>query len=304
VDEAIAPLAGIRFADLAIFIAVARRGSITGAARVLALNPSHVSKVISRLERELHSTLLHRGRLGAALTDAGRRILPELEDVVERLRRLSYASRELPPELTIGVSNELSAAVLPRIAASVPGIRLRIVEIQVAADLGTLVADATVDVLVAEALDGLPSQWVTAPVGKIRRTLLGAPALLATLGRPPLPAASVRNTPLVTVGPAHMHDRCPIPSHESLPGHEAPSLELALSIAARSGQLIFVSELAARPYLHAGALVEIPVAGCVVFENVSVACDGNRVRARVFKTIQNAVRAVLGEAGSLQLRRQ
>ncbi|HKA86484.1 MAG TPA: LysR family transcriptional regulator [Haliangiales bacterium] len=70
--------------QLQAFAAVARAGSFTRAAAGLHLSQPALSRRITGLEEELETLLFVRGRAGAALTDAGRRLL----DFVEAQRAL------------------------------------------------------------------------------------------------------------------------------------------------------------------------------------------------------------------------
>lgn len=71
---------------------VARQGSFSAAADALSYTQSAVSQQIATLERETGTTLVHRGRGGVQLTDAGRALVGHTEVVVARL---AEAEREL-----------------------------------------------------------------------------------------------------------------------------------------------------------------------------------------------------------------
>ena len=94
-------LTDLRIADLVTLLAVRRTGSVTGAARELKVSPSQVSKAITRLEGELHVKLLIRGARGVTPSDACLRIVPQLEDVVTRLRDIHRKQADQTHELTI-----------------------------------------------------------------------------------------------------------------------------------------------------------------------------------------------------------
>jgi len=63
-------------ADLRVFEAVARLGSMSRAAAELNTVQSNVTARIRQLEDELDAALFHRSSRGVVLTDAGRRLLP------------------------------------------------------------------------------------------------------------------------------------------------------------------------------------------------------------------------------------
>ena len=61
--------------DLRIFLAVAREGSISGAAKRIKVQHSTVSRRIKVLEQQLGTRLIERKASGYELTSAGRRAL-------------------------------------------------------------------------------------------------------------------------------------------------------------------------------------------------------------------------------------
>jgi molybdate transport repressor ModE-like protein len=70
---------------LRVLCEVARQGSLTAAARALAYSPSAVSQQITMLEREVDAVLLERVHRGVVLTDAGRVLVQEAEEIFVRL---------------------------------------------------------------------------------------------------------------------------------------------------------------------------------------------------------------------------
>jgi DNA-binding transcriptional LysR family regulator len=65
--------------DIAVFLALARHRSLTGAARELAVNHSTIGRRMRVLEIALDCKLFERTRSGFLLTDAGHRLLKEAE---------------------------------------------------------------------------------------------------------------------------------------------------------------------------------------------------------------------------------
>ena len=106
---------------LQAFAAVARAGSFTAAAQTLHLSQPALSRRIVGLEEQLETTLLVRGRAGASLTAAGRRLL----DFVEAQRALEEELLgDLEPSPVsyrgvvriAGLSSMVPAVVLPALA--------------------------------------------------------------------------------------------------------------------------------------------------------------------------------------------
>ena len=89
-----APIRRPRLDELETFLLAAKHGSLTEAAAVLKLSKTAVAKRIRSLEALVGQRLLDRGPRGATLTEHGRRLVPEVEELLresERLfERLSY----------------------------------------------------------------------------------------------------------------------------------------------------------------------------------------------------------------------
>jgi DNA-binding transcriptional LysR family regulator len=121
---------------LEVFRAVARHGSITGAARELRFTQSAVSRQIAVLEADLGAVLFDRLARGVALTEEGRCLLPHAEAVLDRLataRRDLDATRGLGRgRLRVGAFPTAVAALVPRALASFreahPDVDLSLVE--------------------------------------------------------------------------------------------------------------------------------------------------------------------------------
>jgi len=104
----------MNLSDLATFVQVADRGTLSGAAKALGVPKSTVSRRVSRLEDALGVPLLVRSARAVALTDDGRRLharsapaLRELDDVEREVtERLGAPAGRLrltaPPDITHG----------------------------------------------------------------------------------------------------------------------------------------------------------------------------------------------------------
>src|SRR3954465_16010521 len=71
--------------DLSIFVAVARAGSLSGAASQLHLPKSSVSRALARLEAALNQQLVHRTTRRLRLSEAGEALLARAEPLVTSL---------------------------------------------------------------------------------------------------------------------------------------------------------------------------------------------------------------------------
>lgn len=175
--------------ELVVFVRVVQVGSIRGAAEVLGMPKSTVSRKLIDLEDRLDSRLLQRTTRKLGLTDAGRvyydhgvRIVAEIENA-ER----AVASQHEAPRGLLRVTAPLNLAVLGPIISSYlaryPEVRLE------------LSANARVVDLVEENFDlGIragnlaDSSLIAKSLGMIERILVATPVYLKRRGRPRSPA--------------------------------------------------------------------------------------------------------------------
>lgn len=107
-------------------------GSLTAAARALRVSQPTLSGAIQGLERELRTTLLHRGRNGVQLTEAGHVVLRHAAEILLRVEMIEQGVRGVESELrgrfVIGCHESLGAYFLPGFMADFmrasPGIEL------------------------------------------------------------------------------------------------------------------------------------------------------------------------------------
>ncbi|MFX4271944.1 LysR family transcriptional regulator [Propionibacteriaceae bacterium Y1685] len=90
-------------AGLDAFRGVARKGSFTGAAESLGLPQPVVSRRVAALETELGVTLFERNSRSVMITDAGSRILPRADDVLDQIARIRRLASEEQAELIMAV---------------------------------------------------------------------------------------------------------------------------------------------------------------------------------------------------------
>ena len=278
----------LRFGDLATFLAVRRHASISAAARALRVTPSQVSKAIARLEWHFGASLLTRAPRGVTLSESGERLLPRLQEVVERLQGIEPAA-ETVPEISVAAPSYLSSVFVPVIATSLPGVRVRGVELPPAL-IRAYASEGTFDLALTIGLQRLPKTWSSVRVGEVRTALYASPAVGKSFGRGPVDPA--RLTEHAFVRPVNsfngqvvrIDDGCPLGA-ERKQGHEAQTIAIGLALAARTGQLVFGPAIAARASVDQGTVVEVPVRGWDVSEPLFVSCNGDRVLARVQRAV-------------------
>lgn len=109
------------FACIEAFVAVARHGSFTAAARVLHVSQPGVTRQVQRFERDLGVSLLERGGSCCRLTPAGQTVLPWAEEMLARrqslLSRLHGAASSLAGALRITASTTPGEFLVPELVA-------------------------------------------------------------------------------------------------------------------------------------------------------------------------------------------
>ncbi len=293
----------LRLADLLTLLAVQRTGSISGSARELGVTPSQVSKAIARLERHFGVRLLTRGAHGVVATAAGRQVLPRVASAVAELRATSSVRDDHAPtfELTVAGPSYLVAHVVPAIAASLPGARLRGLEMAPANVRASLAENVFDLALLPGPVDKLPPSWTHDRVGALRVALMARPAYAGRLE--PLPLTTDRVRPLPFIGPTRtggerlvaLTDDCPLPLEQRWVAHEAQTIGAALELAAETDTVVFGPVAAARRYLEAGLVVEVPVVDWDVRSPLQVVCNGERVLARARAAAVRAARRVCAQ---------
>lgn len=121
--------------QLTYFLAAARHGSFSGAARELHLAQPSVSEQVRQLEAELGVALFTRVGRGLVPTEAGLRLQPEAERVLADLERARESVREIRElrggTLSFGLFGTASAFLVADLAARFrrrhPDVRLRLV---------------------------------------------------------------------------------------------------------------------------------------------------------------------------------
>ncbi|MGW0732170.1 LysR family transcriptional regulator [Streptomyces sp. NPDC002851] len=103
--------------QLHVLKAIAREGSLAGAARALHHSQPTITHHLSVLEAHFNASLVRRGPRGAVLTEVGAALLPHAEAVVERLRLAEREVRDLAERgkhtLHIGTFPTAGALLLP-----------------------------------------------------------------------------------------------------------------------------------------------------------------------------------------------
>jgi len=103
--------------NLRYFLELSRAGTLTAAARRLGVDHTTVALRIQALERGIGAQLFLREASGHRLTEAGRRLLPQVEDMEQSFRKLEFSApasteEELSGVVRVGVTEAFSTVIL------------------------------------------------------------------------------------------------------------------------------------------------------------------------------------------------
>ena len=225
---------------LRAFIETADAGSLSRAARQLAISQPSLTVQIQRLEAHLGTPLFDRHGRGVTLTEAGkalypwaRRILDDVRDTEETIRR---ERADGAGTLSVGAIPTVAPYVLP---AAVQRLRARHAAMRVelredySAVLAKLLLDGSLDVVIAAlpyAFDHLDTEVLGTDA-----LVVAVPASHAAVRAGRITLAQLRDAPTVTLDPAHCLG-------EQVAGF-CSSRQVSPSVVCRSAQLATVLEL-------------------------------------------------------------
>lgn len=144
----------LQWDDLRIFLAVARSESLSGAGRILRLDPATVGRRIQRLEAVMGAPLFAKSPQGYMMTVDGQRLLDHAEraeqavtsaaeDIGERAGQLTGQVRIGAPD---GCANFLLPQICARLSADNPGLDVQIVASPRVVSLSRREADMAISV--------------------------------------------------------------------------------------------------------------------------------------------------------------
>ena len=121
--------------DIRIFLAVARSESLSGAGRILRIDPATVGRRIARLEEELGAPLFAKSPTGYVLSEAGQRLMgPALRAetaMQEAAEEMAGQAGGLSGQIRIGAPDGCANFLLPQVCAAIgaqnPDLEIQIV---------------------------------------------------------------------------------------------------------------------------------------------------------------------------------
>jgi DNA-binding transcriptional LysR family regulator len=143
-----APRSELDWEDLRLFLAVARAGTLSGAARSIRVSQPTLGRRVRRLEAAYGQALFQRRPEGFTLTAAGSALLADAEAMDEAAARLALrrAGADPAPTGTVRIASgewmaRFFARSAPELQAALPGIELELVAAQQYANLSRREAD-------------------------------------------------------------------------------------------------------------------------------------------------------------------
>ncbi|WP_298862540.1 LysR family transcriptional regulator [uncultured Sulfitobacter sp.] len=109
--------------DLRLFLAVAREQSLSGAGKVLRLDPATLGRRMGRLEKAMQMALFVKSPQGYALTQAGEELLVRAGAVEQAMRGASVGdvaqSETLSGQIRLGAPDGCANYLLPQVCAAI-----------------------------------------------------------------------------------------------------------------------------------------------------------------------------------------
>jgi DNA-binding transcriptional LysR family regulator len=143
--------------DLRVFLAVVRQESLSGAGRILKIDPATVGRRITRLEQATHSRLFTKGPQGYVLTEEGARLQTHAERVESAMQGATDAlsgaksgAGGISGQIRIGAPDGCANYLLPQVLAAIcdanPGLEVQIVALPRVFNLSKREADMAIGV--------------------------------------------------------------------------------------------------------------------------------------------------------------
>ena len=290
----------LRFDDVVTFLTVHHTRSISAAARQLQVTPSQVSKAVARLEDFVGVQLLARGSRGVAVSMAGLRVIPMLEEIARGVRDLR-TQPDLTPMVRFAAPSSIGSTVAGVLAQSTRSMRFSCLELD-PVRTRALAFEDVFDVALLADDRSLGELYTHERVGEAESCLFARPSLAQRLGPMPVPQHMLHGIPFVMplllqdTRVAGGRDLCPLAFEHRTQGHAAATFGAALEFALSSDQFVFGPRVAARNHLARRDLVEIQVEGWQVRWTIYLACHTTRVQAKTARAVKTVLSRWLEES--------
>jgi DNA-binding transcriptional LysR family regulator len=289
------------FNDLAAFIAVARHGSFTKAARQMGVSQSALSHTISGLEKRLGIRLLTRTTRSVSPTEAGARLLqtaaPRLEEIVQELASLSELRDRPAGTIRITAAEHAANHVLwPRLAPVMhdyPDVR-----IDINVDYGmTNIVSQRFDAGVRLG-DQVEKDMIAVRISPdLRMAVVATPEYLARRGKPRVPQDLQQHSCINLRLPTHDNllvwefEKNGAPLNVRVDGQWVFNNTSSRLRAALAGYgLAYVPEDMAEEHLKEGALLRVLTEWCPYFPGYHLYYPSRRQSSLAFRLVVDALR--------------
>lgn len=256
------------FNTLKVFIAVVESESFVGAAKVLEMPTSNVSRCISQLEEKLNLQLIERSTRHMKLTQAGHllytRAKPLLEALEQTETELTLRQMQLRGPLRICIPNEVGPALLGSVIADF-ACQYPDLEISCVTNLSgfeSLRDDLDLAVIIARGqMDN--SDYIARHLLTIPCTIVAAPSVIQRYGTPSeiqqfaeLPCittvSALKGAPWQFINKKGGFDTIKVKAH-----YRVNSGEMAGRAALAGVGFAILSKQACQPYIRDGRLIEV-----------------------------------------------
>lgn len=192
-----------RFTELSLFVQIAERGSLSGAAEALGLSNPAATRYLASLENRLKARLVERNtrrlyltREGQEFLDRARHILAELEDAESALHSTTFnPSGVLRVSSSVSFAMQIIAPRLARYHQLYPQLRVHVETANRYLDM----IENGIDVAIRTREFEPDSTITIRKLGATRRFLAASPAYLASRGVPQHPQDLARHSMLLYV---------------------------------------------------------------------------------------------------------
>jgi DNA-binding transcriptional LysR family regulator len=291
----------LRFDDVVTFLTVHHTRSISAAARQLQVTPSQVSKAVARLEDFVGAQLLARGSRGVAVSMAGLRAIPMLEEIARGVRELKSQPDSETPLIRVAAPSSICSTVAGVLARNARGMRFSCLELD-PVRTRALAFEDVFDVALLADDRSLGELFTHERLGEAESVLFARPSLAQRLGPSPIPEESLHGIPFVMplllqdTRVAGGRDLCPLAFEHRTQGHAAATFGAALELATSSDHLVFGPRVAARGQLARRELVEIDVEGWSIQWTIYLGCHTTRVQQKAAKSLKSVLSRWLEES--------
>jgi DNA-binding transcriptional LysR family regulator len=265
----VASIDELSIADFSIALDLARLQSIRELARRRGVQPSQVSRAVTRIEKAFQTRLFERSVTGMVVTARGRVLMEHFARIHVQLdeARIDRGAPNAPIGIgsTAFLNTRLVAPAICSLNQSVAPELFRLVDFAPDDLVRYGISGAFVAAVHIGALDW-PRSWQSKRVGQLPWCLYARPGHPLTKRRRCV-EATVKEFPFVyplywtPSGFAYGNDNCPLKRQDRLTGTSSATAEAALAIVANSDQLAYLPKILAKDDVSRGHLAQIKVSG-------------------------------------------